>query len=191
MQDSYRRILQDAFASEALRTSELPNLELYMDQVITLIGEHYHAPERGKKSKKHKPLTKTMINNYSKEGLIKPIRGKKYSREHILQMLVVYHMKEVLSIHEIKNALEQLYAQPEYNAALLTSIYEKALASKALSREKLPNLLEHAVQSLELNTDTTDGQFAALLSLTMLIESLQSLARDLAQKLSREEDDKQ
>ena len=75
-----------------------------------------------------------MINNYSKDGLISPIKGKKYTKEQILQMLLVYSMKNTISISEIKQILQSIYSLPTYNTAMLESIYERFLDVKELER---------------------------------------------------------
>ena len=71
------QILQKPLQQKEVEVADLPDLDLYMDQITTLFADKTQEPEG--------LLTKTMINNYSKDGLIKPIKGKKYSKEHILQ----------------------------------------------------------------------------------------------------------
>ncbi len=98
LKDSLERILADGEISP----DEIPRIELYMDQIITIFEDHM---ARNKRDPEDKLLTKTMIHNYSKEKLIQPLAGKKYSREHILQILLIYQMKQVLSIQDIKQVL--------------------------------------------------------------------------------------
>jgi|GEM_PF-3701825 len=83
--------------------SEIPDIDLYMDQLITLF-------ERKLSGNVEKPLTKAMINNYSRENLVRKIRGKKYTREQIIQMLIVYNLKQVLSMQEIRTLFDFLEA---------------------------------------------------------------------------------
>lgn len=98
LKDSLERILADG----EIFPDEIPRIELYMDQIITIFEERM---ARNKRDPEDKLLTKTMIHNYSKEKLIQPLAGKKYSREHILQILLIYQMKQVLSIQDIKKVL--------------------------------------------------------------------------------------
>lgn len=83
-------------AKKLLSVEEIPSIDLYMDQLLTLIND---------KSVKKTPLTKTMVNNYSKEKIITPVKGKKYTKEQILQIYMVFLMKNTLSMGEIKEAL--------------------------------------------------------------------------------------
>lgn len=78
---------------EPLQSSSIPEIDLYMDQLLGLIEE--------------KGITKTMINNYSKEKLLKPIKGKKYSKEQIVQILCIANLKQTLSMNTIKELMPQ------------------------------------------------------------------------------------
>ena len=66
-----------------LKASDIPSLDLYMDQIMTLFEEHL---QDNKRYNEDKLLTKTMINNYTKAGIIKPVKGKKYTKEQIIGM---------------------------------------------------------------------------------------------------------
>ena len=85
-----------------LKSEDIPSLDLYMDQIMTLFDINLAD---NKRHDNDKLLTKTMINNYSKEGLLKPIKGKKYTKNHILQMLLIYSLKNTISIQEIKKSI--------------------------------------------------------------------------------------
>ena len=77
---------------------KIPEIELYMDQLTTFTEEKLKPYKRRDGDK---VLTKTMINNYSKERLIPPSAKKRYSRAHIAQMLMIYHLKNTLAINDI------------------------------------------------------------------------------------------
>ena len=65
---------------------DIPDLDLYMDQLITLFEKHL-APT--KRRPEDKLLTKTMINNYTKNKLLIPAQKKKYTVDHVLLMRCV------------------------------------------------------------------------------------------------------
>ena len=79
---------------------DIPKIDLYMDQVLTFLGERLRRTAR--KSDADKLLTKTMINNYVKNKVMIPPVKKKYSRDHILLLLVIYYMKSFLAIDDIR-----------------------------------------------------------------------------------------
>lgn len=80
------------------RYEELPKIDIYMDQLIILL-EEYLAPFEipGEET----TLTATMVNNYVKLKVIHPPKNKKYSKSHIMYLLVLGILKNVLSISDI------------------------------------------------------------------------------------------
>lgn len=86
------------------RWEDLPDIELYMDQVITLMGKYF-----GKFSTKDEPLlTPSMINNYVKNNIIPAPVKKKYSRTHLFRLIIICVMKQVLPINDIGTLIETL-----------------------------------------------------------------------------------
>lgn len=81
-----------------VKSSEIPNIPLYMDQVTTFMDEHLKDSRRPQ----DKVLTKTMINNYAKNNLLPPPVKKKYSKDHMLMLIFIYYFKNLLSFHDIE-----------------------------------------------------------------------------------------
>lgn len=97
------------------RWEQLPQIALYMDQVLLVLGEIL-APL----STEDNPMvTATMINNYVKMKLTPPPEKKKYTREHLAWFLLICLMKQVFSMQEIAalkaRLLEQESLQQGYN----------------------------------------------------------------------------
>ncbi len=92
-------LLSAVMCDRDITPDAVPMLDLYMDQVLTLFNE---GLQENKRYPQDKLLTKTMINNYSKEKLLLPVKGKKYTRQHIIQMLCIYHLKQTLSLADVK-----------------------------------------------------------------------------------------
>ena len=80
----------------------VPDIDLYMDQITTFMDTQLASCKRYPDDK---ILTKTMINNYTKNDLIPPPVKKKYSKEHLLLLIFVYYMKDFLSISDIKTLI--------------------------------------------------------------------------------------
>ena len=80
----------------------LPDIGLYMDQVITLT-ERLFVPQLPKGE-----TTRSMVNNYVKSGLIPRPQGKKYDREHLARLLMVCVLKQALSMDGIGRLLDVL-----------------------------------------------------------------------------------
>lgn len=78
---------------------EIPDLELYMDQVIIYVKKYFNIfPYESE----HNFITPSMINNYVKSGLIPAPVGKKYSKRHIAYIFVVFFLKQVFSLEEVR-----------------------------------------------------------------------------------------
>ena len=85
---------------------ELPDIELYMDQVVTFLEKQVQIFQT---SSLDKPITPSMINNYAKGNVISAPISKKYNREHLASIEEVMTLKQVLSIAEVKQILDELY----------------------------------------------------------------------------------
>ena len=86
------------------RWNELPNIDLYLDQVVNLINSTlspYIFLNNDTKKENIQVLTKTMINNYAKAKLFPSPHKKKYSKSHIILLILIYHIKTVLTINDI------------------------------------------------------------------------------------------
>ena len=103
--DILNSILYSLDHVDYIRPEEIPNIDLYMDQVTTFMDDHFSSTKRYTEDK---ILTKTMINNYTKNNLLPPSVKKKYSREHMLLLILIYYFKNILSIKDIETVLEPL-----------------------------------------------------------------------------------
>ena len=77
----------------------MPEIELYMDQVITYMEKQLSFYRRNEQSKM---LTPSMINNYVKDALLPRPDRKKYSREHLASLMMICLLKPILSIPDIQ-----------------------------------------------------------------------------------------
>ena len=96
-------ILNKLALENNISLQEMPDIDLYMDQVIQLFD---HTFKTTKRNDDEKVLTKTMINNYAKGKLFIPIKNKKYSKKHLILISLVYQLKGSLSINDIKSTLD-------------------------------------------------------------------------------------
>ncbi len=91
---------------EYIKLDEIPGIDLYMDQVTTLMDKKLRSVTRY--PQEDKILTKTMINNYAKNDLLPPPIKKKYSKEHVLVLIFIYYFKGILSISDIQTLLQPI-----------------------------------------------------------------------------------
>lgn len=111
------------------RWNELPNIDLYIDQLVSFLEQYLAGYIKNDREKDEKIITKTMINNYVKHKTIKPPINKKYNKEHMASLFVIFVLKEVYSIHEIEKlislAIETSSIELAYNR--FCSELEKAI----------------------------------------------------------------
>ena len=114
------------------RWNELPNVDLYLDQVVNLINSTlspYIFLNNDKKKENIQVLTKTMINNYVKNNLIEAPEKKLYSKIQLAKLFVICILKQVYSMQDIKIliniALEKTTAEEKYDT--FCNLFEKAL----------------------------------------------------------------
>ncbi len=113
-EDLLNSILKSLDRIEYIKLEDIPNIDLYMDQVTTFMEEHLRSTVRY--PGEDKILTKTMINNYAKNNLLPPPVKKKYSKEHVLLLIFIYYYKGILTINDIQallNPLTELFFQKE------------------------------------------------------------------------------
>ncbi len=101
-----QRILGSLDRISLIKPEDIPNIDLYMDQVTTFMDSKLHSFLRS--AQDEKILTKTMINNYAKNDLIPPPVKKKYSKEHVLLLIFIYYYKSILSISDIQTLLQPI-----------------------------------------------------------------------------------
>lgn len=98
-------ILDSISRIDYIHENDIPNIDLYMDQVTTLMED---SLAHTKRHEDDKILTKTMINNYAKNNLLPPPVKKKYSKEHVIVLIFIYYFKNLLSIKDIETLLKPL-----------------------------------------------------------------------------------
>ena len=169
-------IIREAVRDMDLRPSEIPSIDLYIDQIISLVSDKL---EGASPRYRDRVLTKTMINNYSKDGLIKPVKGKKYTKEQILQMLLIYSLKGTFSIGEIKRVMDGVYATDSFGGAELARVYGRFVDTKDSLREKSADEVASLAADLGLDLADETDFLLFLLSLSTLSQYLKNTAEAL------------
>jgi hypothetical protein len=105
--------------------------------------------EHTKRHEEDKLLTKTMINNYIKDKLLMPATKKKYTREHIILMIMIYQLKNILSISDIKSLLASISQSDNVNKDNLLQMYSVYLNSKEYALEAFEKEVGEAFVYLE------------------------------------------
>lgn len=167
-----------------IKAADIPNIDLYMDQVTTFMESRLKNTTRNPGV--DKVLTKTMINNYAKNDLLPPPDKKKYSREHMYVLLFIYYFKNILSINDIDVALkpikEKYFGEDKQNKPYsVEDIYESIRkTAEGLTDSIKDDLLETYHTASEIFPDAKDEDeeiltmfsFITLLVLDVYIKKL-------------------
>ena len=184
------RIAEDAVREEDLSGKEIPAIDLYVDQIINLVSEKLKT---GSERYQDRQLTKTMINNYSKDGMITPIKGKKYNKEQIVQILTIYTLKNTLSIGQIKRLLDGAYAQENFDGEALTEVYDGYLGIKRENRGYAMEILDELMARHELDIENERDFMlvvGALLSMSAYLRQTAQAIIDVRYPLPEEPEEK-
>lgn len=85
------------------RSAELPDLDFYMDQVISLMEKNLYILSDNEEDKF---ITPSMINNYVKLGLIPPPTKKRYTKEHLCYLFIICTLKSVIPIPAVSRIIK-------------------------------------------------------------------------------------
>ncbi|ARC84942.1 hypothetical protein U732_4115 [Clostridium argentinense CDC 2741] len=178
------KLLEELNLNEHIEPKEIPSIDLYMDQVITLFESNL---SNSKRYDEDKLLTKTMINNYTKDKLLIPAKKKKYSKNHIILMILIYNLKQNLSILDIKSLFNDMVVnlQQEGGEKInLEEIYKKFLHIKNLQTIEAEDQINALISKVEeqLSDKDDEGYEKLLITVLCLINSANTQKR-LAEKI--------
>lgn len=184
-QDILNSILESLDRIDYIKPKEIPNIDLYMDQVTTFMEEHLSSSKRYPEDK---ILTKTMINNYAKNRLLPSPDKKKYSKEHLLLLIYIYYYKSILSIGDIQSLLEPLTERYFHNEGdfNMQSIYEEVFS---LERQEVEKMKQDVIDKYHIASDIfqdaaeEDRQFLQTFSFICLLSFDVYVKKQVIEKL--------
>ncbi len=163
------KVSEEATKDRDLKSSEIPNIDLYLDQILSLVSE---KNEEAGDVYKDRNLTKTMVNNYAKAGLVSPPNGKKYSKKHIVEILMVNNLKNTLSLSEIKQISEGIDMK-NLGVDEVVATYDKSVDDK----EEVRAIAEGVISAmLSRDGERNETVARAVFSLSILSNYLKQAA---------------
>lgn len=132
----------------------LPDLDLYMDQVIQFLDKQLYIFQT---STMDKQITPSMINNYVKGEVLPSPIAKKYNKEHLALIEEICTLKQVLSIAEVKQIIDSEYKDSTVKADIFNKFNH-------LNNEKIENSVLEAFKHLN---DIEENDTQALTELAM------------------------
>lgn len=181
--ENIKHIIDSIGIETNLTLDDIPNIDLYMDQVIQLFENKFNMSKRNQEDK---IITKTMINNYAKGKLIFPIQNKKYSKEHLILMSLIYQLKGALSINDIKITLSGMNKKIINDDMDLASFYSSYLHLATQNVADFKEDIEERVTAVMEEITEDHKEDAAYLEQVLMISSLvhmSNLYRKTAERL--------
>lgn len=170
--DLLNSIMESLSRIQYIKSADIPNIDLYMDQVTTFMESKLKNTSRNPEA--DKILTKTMINNYAKNDLLPPPVKKKYSKEHVLMLIFIYYYKSILSINDIQTLLKPIsdrYFQSG-EGLNLSDVYEEIFG---LEKSQVESMKKDILGKFEISRETfkdapsEDQEFLQLFSFIGLL----------------------
>lgn len=145
-------LLESLKKLDYVKPGDIPNIDLYMDQITTFMDSQLADFKRHEDDK---ILTKTMINNYAKNNLLPPPDKKKYSKEHMLTLIFIYYFKSILSISDIQSILnpitDKYFGKTDESSYSLEDIYKEVFG---LEHDETLNVMKDITKKFQTAQQT-------------------------------------
>lgn len=179
-----KKILEGLTSYKGIPADAIPDIALYMDQVTTFMSKKLDSFKR---QEGDKILTKTMINNYTKANLTFPPTNKKYEKDHIMMLTLIYHMKQILSVNDMSKLVKPIINLAENSSDTgkttedLYGLFTKMESRELQQFEKSVNdIISDLSKNRELSSISEDI-FMIMMVLTLIIQA--ERRKNLAEKL--------
>lgn len=172
VRDLLNQIMENFDRVDYIKASDIPNIDLYMDQVTTFMDKKLRRLSRC--PEQDKVMTKTMINNYAKNDLLPPPIKKKYSREHVIVLIFIYYYKGILSMSDIQALLGPITDKyfKKGGGIDIETIYEEVFGMEAEQLERLKKDVAEKYESAMGTFKDASGEDAEFLQLFSFVCAL-------------------
>lgn len=171
-------------SSDNINLDAFPEIDLYMDQVMQLFENKLNYTKRNADDK---VLTKTMINNYAKDNLIMKIKNKKYTKNHLILIGLIYNLKGSLSLTDIKTILTPIINSFEKEQDYpLHDLYQSFLDIYDLNLDDIKNSsnkIYENISKMVIDKNETLGDYEEKLLLIFAYTSMSNLYRRMSERL--------
>ena len=132
---------------EPVKWEGLPDIDLYMDQVVTYLRRQLALFQDDSEASL---VTRSIINNYVKDGIVPRPVNKRYAREQLSSLMMACVLKRVLPMQQVKQLLrpgdQESYAA--FSLGLKKALSREAEALERMEGESLQDLaLDYALRA--------------------------------------------
>lgn len=184
--DELLKLSEEVTLCKEINLQDIPCVDLYMDQVTTLFEDRLSHLKR---DSKENILTKTMINNYAKAKILTPVKNKKYNRQQMIMLILIYHLKQILSLEDIGflfNNLVKELGSGNISSTFVDSLYEKFISIKREEHDEFASYLEKSFEGISANSidpNTDDSNFSELLLVVLTLINSAITQKRMAEKI--------
>ena len=181
-----KKIIEEYLKGSQIGIDDYPDFELYVDQASTFMSQKLSAY---KKNDKDQAITNTMIRNYTKHKMMPSPSNRKYSREHLILLSMIFYLKRSFQMDEIESLMKPLIENfnSEFDEKIdFATIYQGILDAQKKERSRLHDELKDEIESIKNSLNRSDLSDDDMLEVFMLITSLSMKAdahRHLAERL--------
>ena len=183
--ESLDELVKEVIGTKEITLAEIPCVDLYMDQVTTFFNEKLGSLRRNEDDK---ILTKTMINNYTKGKVLMPAKNKKYTNEHMILLMLIYNLKQAISINDINTVFNSIIdiKAPKGTSLSLENLYNNFLDIKEdqnnnfiIDIEKDSEFIKGRIKEM----GKKEGELIELILMILLLINKANMQKRMAEKL--------
>ena len=162
-----------------IEKEQIPDIHLYMDQLTTFMEEKLSGYKRNPSDK---IITKTMINNYTKDKIMPAPLKKKYSPEQLMLLIIIFHLKPVLSINDIGIMLNCVQAE-DIDTRDIFAVFTEIQKSQEIAAENSAEETTAIIKKLmeENNLQGGDNTEVLMTALSLAIDATNK--KNMAERL--------
>ena len=183
--ESLNKLVEEIISAKDISLTEIPCVDLYMDQVTTFFNEKLGSLKRNEEDK---ILTKTMINNYTKGKVLMPAKNKKYTNEHMILLTLIYNLKQTISINDINTVFDPIIdvKAPKGTSLSLEDLYNNFLDIKEVQNQEFAHDIDKDTEFIKgkiKEMGKEEGELIELLLMVLLLINKANMQKRMAEKL--------
>jgi hypothetical protein len=178
-------LVREIIGAKDVSLTEIPCVDLYMDQVTTFFNEKLSSLKRNEEDK---ILTKTMINNYTKGKVLMPAKNKKYTNEHMILLTLIYNLKQTISISDINTIFDSIIdvKDSKDTSISLENLYNNFLDIKEVQNQEFALDVDKYSEYIKVKIKKMgkeDGELIELILMVLLLINKANMQKRMAEKL--------
>jgi hypothetical protein len=178
-------LVREIIGAKDVSLTEIPCVDLYMDQVTTFFNEKLSSLKRNEEDK---ILTKTMINNYTKGKVLMPAKNKKYTNEHMILLTLIYNLKQTISISDINTIFDSIIdvKNSKDTSISLENLYNNFLDIKEVQNQEFALDVDKYSEYIKVKIKKMgkeDGELIELILMVLLLINNANMQKRMAEKL--------